>query len=336
MDQLGAVVDGHHLHALGQSRGDLGNLGLYVLDDLQRILPVARHDDRRHDFALAVEFAQAAPLVRPQLHPGDVADQDRRPLVALHHQRLDVGPAAQIAHAAHHVLRLRHLDYAAADVAIGLADDLRHLGQRDAVGTELHGIDDDLILLHEAADAGDLGHALRLCQLVAQVPVLDRAQFGEVPVGADQRILEHPADAGRVGPELRRNAPGEATRGEVQVLQHPRARPVDVGAVLEDDVDERRAEERKSAHDLGLGHRQHRARQRIGDLVLDDLRRLARILGVDDDLDVREVGQGVERRLDDRVDAADRDEHRRQDDEEAVPCRPLDDPTQHDRLSQRP
>ena len=175
-----------------------------------------------------------------------------------------------------------------------------------------------------------------LRELVAQVPVLDRAQFGEVLVGADQCVLVDPADAGRIGSELGRNAPGEATGREVQVLQHPRARPVDVGAILEDDVDERRAEERKAPHDLGLGDGQHRARQRIGDLVLDDLRRLAGILGVDDDLDVGKIGQGVERRLDDRVDAAHGDEHGRQDDEERVARRPLDDLAQHDVLSARP
>ena len=81
----------------------------------------------------------------------------------------------------------------------------------------------------------------------------------------------------------------------VEIFEDAAARPVDVGAVLEDDVDERHAEEGEPAHDLRARHGQHRGRERIGDLVLDHLRRLPGELGVDDDLRVREVGDGVER-----------------------------------------
>ena len=111
----------------------------------------------------------------------------------------------------------------------------------------------------------------------------------------DDRVLVDPADAGRVRPEARRHARRQAARCRVEVFEHAAAGPVGVGAVLEDHVDERHAEEREAAHDLRLGHRQHRRGQRIGDLVLDDLRRLPRIVGVDDDLHVGEVGDGVER-----------------------------------------
>ena len=50
--------------------------------------------------------------------------------------------------------------------------------ERYAVGLQPARIDRDLVLLDEAADAGDLGDALRLGQLVAQEPVLDGAQLG--------------------------------------------------------------------------------------------------------------------------------------------------------------
>src|SRR5947208_1015959 len=58
-----------------------------------------------------------------------------------------------------------------------------------------------LVLLDEAADGGDLGHALHAREPVAERPVLEGAQIGErvraAPV--DERVLVHPADAGRVG-----------------------------------------------------------------------------------------------------------------------------------------
>ena len=70
--------------------------------------------------------------------------------------------------------------------------------------------------------------------------------------------------------------------------------------------------------------------QRIGDLILDHLRRLARILGVDDDLNVGEIGDGVERHV--------RDRHRCRRattktvaiaDQEDVPRRPADERGDH-------
>ena len=57
----------------------------------------------------------------------------------------------------------------------------------DVVGPELDRIHLHLVLAHEAADAGHFGDAGDGLQLVAQVPVLDRAQPGEVDVGRRQR-----------------------------------------------------------------------------------------------------------------------------------------------------
>ena len=134
----------------------------------------------------------------------------------------------------------------------------------------------DVVLLDEAADARDLGDAFGLGEREFQIPVLDRARVREVQLLRHHRILVDPADAGRVGADRRRHAGRQPRRRAVEEFEHARARPVDVGAVFEDDVDKRDAEEREAAHDFRLRHGQHRGRQRIGDLVLDHLRRLAR------------------------------------------------------------
>ena len=52
--------------------------------------------------------------------------------------------------------------------------------QRDAVGAQFVGVNVDLVLLHEAADAGDFADAFDGVELVAQIPVLDGTQFREV------------------------------------------------------------------------------------------------------------------------------------------------------------
>jgi hypothetical protein len=107
--------------------------------------------------------------------------------------------------------------------------------------------------------------------------------------------LIDPADTGGVRTEAGRDAGRQPAGGRIEIFEHARARPIQVGAVLKDHVDERDAEERKSAHHLRFRHAQHGRGQRIGDLILDDLRRLSGIFRVDDDLNVGEIGNGIER-----------------------------------------
>ncbi len=135
----------------------------------------------------------------------------------------------------------------------------------------------------------------------ADHPVLQRAQFRERHLLGDDRILIDPADTGRVRTERRRDA-GRQTLGRgIEIFEHAASRPIGIGAVLEDDVDEGDAEEGEAAHHLRPRHGQHRRRQRIGDLIFDDLRRLPRIFRVDDDLDIGEIGNGVERQCMKRI-----------------------------------
>ena len=157
-----------------------------------------------------------------------------------------------------------------------------------------------------------------------------RARVGEV------QFLGHHARIGR--PSRRRWRPdrcvgvtpaGSRDAARVEEFQHARARPVDVGAVLEDDVDERDAEERKPAHHLGFRHRQHRRGQRIGDLVLDHLRRLSRIFGVDDDLRVGEIGDGVERQVQQRIEPGSDGEAGAEQHQQQVARRPGDEAGDH-------
>ena len=64
-------------------------------------------------------------------------------------------------------------------------------------------IDHDAVLLDEAANARNLGHAFRIGDAIAHVPVLDGGQFGEAFLCAANDILKHPVDAGRIRPRLR-------------------------------------------------------------------------------------------------------------------------------------
>ena len=190
-------------------------------------------------------------------------------------------------------------------------------------------VDRDLVFLDETADAGDFGDASRLGQLVTDIPVLDAPEVGQRLVLAGQRVLEDPADAGRIRPELRRHPGRQVALGGAEVFEHPRTCPVDIGPVLENNVNVGGAEHRKTAHDLSLGYRQHGRGQRVGDLVLDDLGRLPGIGRVDDDLDVGEVGQRIKRRLFDGINAAADQGQGGQQDNEHIAGRPFNQLAEH-------
>ncbi len=328
-DQPRAVVDRHDPRAGRKAADQLRQARLDVVDHVEGVGAEALQGDSAGDLALAVEVGEAAPLVGPELDAGDVLEEHRRAGVRLHHDLAEVLHPAQVSASANDELEAGQLDGAAADVGVAAAHDVADAVERDAEVAHALRVDDDVVLLDEAADAGDLGDALRLGQPELEVPVLHRAGLGEVPVVAGDRVLVGPAHAGGVGSERRRDAGRQALAGRGEVFEDAASRPVDVGAVLEDHVDEGDAKEGEAAHDLRLRHRQHRGRQRIGDLVFDDLRRLAGIIGVDDDLRVGEVGDRVERQVPERVEAARHREQGRDDDEHGVPGRPGDDLRDH-------
>ena len=102
-----------------------------------------------------------------------------------------------------------------------------------------------------------------------------------------------PSDAGGVGAELWLDAGREAGLGEVEIFQDAFARGVQVCTIGKNDVDHRGLEHAEAAHGLGANSGEGGS-ERISDLVLDDVGRLAREVGDDDDLNVGEVGDGVD------------------------------------------
>ena len=205
----------------------------------------------------------------------------------------------------------------------------RQLAEGDAVGPELVGVDLHLVLLHHSAHRGHFRHAGNAGDRVPHRPVLEGAQIRQrvLPGLVDEGVFEDPADAGRIGAQGRRDAVGELPLGGVEVLEDAASGPVEVGAVFEDDVHERHAEHRLAPHRLHLWRREQRRHDRVGDLVLDQIRAAAHPLGPHDDLGVGQVGDRIEpgvaqrehpprghrahqQEHDERVSRADRDQRR--------------------------
>ena len=70
---MAAVVGRDDAHAFGQRRLDFLQLLFDAIDDGERVLAVAHHDDAADDFAFAVQFGDAAPDVRAEMHRADVS-----------------------------------------------------------------------------------------------------------------------------------------------------------------------------------------------------------------------------------------------------------------------
>jgi hypothetical protein len=85
---------------------------------------------------------------------------------------------------------------------------------------QFSGIDHDLILLLEAADACDFGDALRRDQVIANDPILNAAKFGQRSLRAKHDLFVNPTDTAGVRPESGRDALRQSLRGEVQIFQH--------------------------------------------------------------------------------------------------------------------
>ena len=329
IDQVRAVVDRHDLDGFRQARGDLLESLLHVLNDVERVDAEALQHDAAGDLALAIQFGDAAPLVRTELDAGNVTQQHRRAAIGLEHDVAEVVDARQIALAANDIFELRKFDRAPADVGIVGTDRIPHPLHGDAEVAHPLGVEDDVVLLDETADACDVRHAFGLGEREFQIPVLDGAGVGKIQFLRHHRILVNPSHAGGVRADGRRHA-GRQSRGcAVEEFEHARTRPIDVGTVFEDDVDKGHAEEREPAHHFRFRHRQHGRGQGIGDLVLDHLRRLAGIFGVDDHLGIREVRDRIQRQMDQCVDSGRRRESGAEDDQQQVTGRPVDQTGDH-------
>ena len=130
-------------------------------------------------------------------------------------------------------------------MALLFAQLLHHLRHGDAVGEQLVGVQQHLVLHGGAAEAGIVRHALNGAVVPLQHPVLDDLQILRRAVGALQNVAVDQA----AGAEQRRERglqPG-GQRGVAHPLEGLLAHEVRVGAVLEVHLHRREAVERNRA-----------------------------------------------------------------------------------------
>ncbi len=332
VDEVRAVVHRLDDDPFGQPRLDHLQALLDAFDRREGILPESHNDDSAHHVTAPVQVGDAAAGRRRQTNTGDVLDADWDAVVGrADHDRLDVIHGSQITEPPDHVFALGELDDHRAHVLVGGPQHVHDPRDRDSEAPELDRVDRHLVDALVAADGGDLAHPRDAGQLVPEIPVLNRPEVGQRPRAG--LVLEHvlvdPAEPGGVRPELGRHALRKPALEPRQVLEHPAPRPVEVGAVVEDHVDERRSEERIAADHLCSGYLEHLRGDRVRDLVLDDAGRLSRVIRLDDDLDVTQVRQRLEGRLSHGERAPGDDEEGPHQHQKSVGDRPLDELGEH-------
>ncbi len=279
LDQLGAVVGRHDLDTRRQALLELVELRLHRADRLQAFLP------ERSTMIPPTTSPSPSSSAMPRRISGPTARARRPPAAPACRPRHHAPDRAEILQRLAGSRGARTMYSASASSSteppvsrLASLDRRDHLRQRQVVRLEPRGSTTTWYwrtMPPTVATSATLGTVFS-SYLRNQSCSARNCARSCLPRAVDERVLVDPAHAGGVRAERGLAPRRQPALHLVQVLEHARARPVEVGAVLEQHVDERVAEERIAAHGLGAGHRQHRRGQRIGDLVLDDLRRLSR------------------------------------------------------------
>ena len=241
LDESRAIVRGDDFDTGRQARLQLRQLRFDGVDGFECVLARAHDDDAAGHLSLTIQVRDPAPHLGTHLHVRHVAQAHRHPGIGRGEgDAAEVLERAEVTRSADHVLRFGKLEHRAAGLLVRVLDRADDLAVWDVERAQALRIEHYLVLAHHAAQRCDFGHVRHGLELVLQEPVLQRPQLGDVqPVTpVDERVLVDPADAGGIraerGPRLLR----QTRLHRVQILEHARAGPVQVRAVLEQDVDE--------------------------------------------------------------------------------------------------
>ena len=325
-DQLRAVIDDVDLDPRRQRPPDLLELLLRCPDDAAAVFPPDHHHHPRHHLATAAARHRPLPGQGPDGDAADVADQHRHaPRRAADDDLLDVGDALEEGLATDEPLLAVLDDVAPAGALVVAFEGREHLPERHCLGAHPVGVDLDLVALGKAAVGVDVGDPRDLAHRRTDVPFEDAAQLHEIVAGASNLELEDLPEGRAQRPELRvamadRDPPlrlGEA-------LRHELAGEHDVGPLTEDDRHQRDPEPRDAADLLDVRQPAHRQFDRVGDVALHLQRRHRPRLGDDLDLDIDEVGDGVDGDLRGREQPPHRHEDEHREHEGPIRQRPFD------------
>src|SRR6266481_8514209 len=106
----------------------------------------------------------------------------------------------QIAEATNHVFRPAHFKQASTNFVRTGSNPFDDRRERDSVSAKFVRVHVDLVLAHESADGGYLGHSGNSFELVAQIPILKATQVAQSALMAvvHKRVFVDPSCTGRI------------------------------------------------------------------------------------------------------------------------------------------
>src|SRR4030088_213595 len=113
----------------------------------------------------------------------------------------------------------------------------------------------------------------------------------------DERVLVNPTNASGVRSDDRIDTFWQGTSHRVQIFDYSRPGPINVRTILKDDVNERFTEHRFTANKFNLRRRNKFGRDRVGNLIFNQVGRTAFPIGINNDLNVAQIGNRIERSL---------------------------------------
>jgi len=337
-DDIRALVIGFNPEAHGQDARSVDFIDplLDRPDDVAAVGAAEHHDDAADDFVVPVLHGAALADGVPGPNLRHVPDEDGCPLPGFQRDRADVFDRLQKPDSPDEELPLVTLQDVAAGVEVVPAQRLGDAVERQVVGGQKVGIHDDVKLSDIAPEGVDFVDPGDRLEERREGPVLNRPDLRQVfrlihalgPAPRERVLIDFPHGRGnRAHGDL--GSLGDALPGFDEPLEDELAGEVDIDAVLEDDGDDGEA---------GLGNRTNliQAREpahgrfdREGDEPLDFRRRHAGSRGQDFDLDVGDVGEGVDGDPKDRPDPQHDEEEDSDKDEDAPAERSFDQAVNH-------
>ncbi len=292
--QIRAVVVGPDVHARRQQvlLADLVDLGAHARQRSQGVAAAAHQDDALHHVWLSVVPDDAKPGLKSDLGGGDVADAGGDAVAGLQNDPIDVPGRLDQPQPPQVESLLAEGEHVATHVEVGVGDGAGDLGQGDALALHAVGVDLDLILLGQSAEARDVDDARDLLEALLEGPVLGGLDLLEaVAGGRRERVTEDLTD-GIAGRELRLEVAGQ--RDQLEPVEHLFLVPAVAGVPVEVALDVGELEDRDAAADLQAKHAVEAGLERHGDEPLDFLRAPSRWLGDDLDAGWHRVGIGLD------------------------------------------
>ncbi len=163
------------------------------------------------------------------------------------------------------------------------------------------------------------------------MPVLKGTKIGQAVLAAliNESILKDPSRTRRIRPDGWMHLGRQTAADLLEVFDNPRACPIQVGAVLKDDVHIRVPEHGLSADSLHMRSSKKAGHDWIRDLIFDDVWRLSHPTRMYDHLNIGDVRQGVEGNVTQRPDTGKRQHENAGENEEPVSGAEINDSGEH-------